>query len=98
MAFADKVLVCRECGKEFTFSAGEQEFYQSKGLMNEPTHCRECRALRRTGRSEMGERTARTMYTVVCAGCGGDAVVPFQPRDNRPVYCSDCFAKQREAR
>lgn len=98
MAFADKVLVCRDCGKEFTFTAGEQEFYQSKGLLNEPTRCRDCRALRRTGRSEMGERPARTMYTVVCAGCGGDAVVPFQPRDNRPVYCSDCFAKQREAR
>jgi len=98
MAFADKVLVCRDCGREFTFTAGEQEFYQAKGLVNEPTRCRDCRASRRTGRGESGERPPRTMYTVVCASCGGDALVPFQPRDNRPVYCSDCFAKQREAR
>ena len=37
----------------------------------------------------------REMHTVVCAECGKDATVPFQPRGDRPVYCSDCFSKQR---
>ena len=36
MALADKTLVCRDCGQEFVFSTGEQEFYQSHGLQNEP--------------------------------------------------------------
>ena len=38
----------------------------------------------------------REMFTAVCAGCGGEAKVPFQPRDDRPVYCSECFAKRNE--
>ena len=33
----------------------------------------------------------RQMYEVPCAGCGGIARVPFQPRGDKPVYCSDCF-------
>ena len=35
----DKTLVCKECGKEFVFSASEQEFYESKGFTNEPGRC-----------------------------------------------------------
>jgi CxxC-x17-CxxC domain-containing protein len=35
------------------------------------------------------------MTTVVCAMCGGEAVVPFVPRLDRPVYCSSCFEKVR---
>jgi CxxC-x17-CxxC domain-containing protein len=46
-------------------------------------------------RSEYGERK---MYTVPCSepGCTIDAVVPFQPRGDGPVYCSECFQKQRQ--
>ena len=36
MSFTDKNLTCKDCGKEFTFTAGEQEFYQQKGFQNEP--------------------------------------------------------------
>ena len=39
----DKTLVCRDCGSEFVFSVGEQEFYQEKGFTNEPTRCIACR-------------------------------------------------------
>lgn len=39
----DKVLTCKDCGKEFTFTAGEQEFYAEKGFENEPKRCPECR-------------------------------------------------------
>jgi len=36
----------------------------------------------------------REMFTAVCSSCGGEARVPFQPRGDKPVYCSDCFSKQ----
>lgn len=39
----DKIIVCKDCGKEFTFTAGEQEFYAEKGF-NGPVRCKECRA------------------------------------------------------
>jgi len=90
--YLDRTLVCRDCGIEFTFTAGEQEFYQSKGLLNEPGRCPECRALRREGRSVA---RARTMHQVVCAVCGTTTEVPFLPTQGRPVYCQDCFQQIR---
>ena len=48
MSFQDKTLVCRDCGQEFTFTAGEQEFYASRGLMNEPGRCPDCRRARKS--------------------------------------------------
>ena len=41
--YEDKTLVCKECGAEFVFTAGEQEFYASKGFVNEPQRCKACR-------------------------------------------------------
>ena len=46
----DKTLTCRDCGKEFTFTAGEQEFYKEKGFTNEPTRCKECRDAKKNER------------------------------------------------
>lgn len=92
MAFEDKTLVCRDCGVEFIFTAGEQGFYLEKGLLNEPQRCPTCRANRRRERSG---GTAREMTTVVCAECGIETTVPFVPRLDRPVYCSSCFERTR---
>ena len=39
MMLSDKALICRDCGWEFTFTSGEQEFYTSRGF-HEPSHCR----------------------------------------------------------
>ena len=39
----DKTLKCIDCGEDFTFTAGEQEFYAAKGFTNEPKRCPECR-------------------------------------------------------
>ena len=89
--YQDKTLVCTECGKEFVFTAGEQEFYAEKGFVNEPQRCRDCRQARKSN-----GRPQREMYTAVCAACGKEARVPFQPREDRPVYCSECFARMRE--
>ncbi len=91
MAFEDKTLVCRDCGREFVFSAGEQEFYQSKGLEREPARCKECRTVRRRDRNSSN----RQMFQVVCASCGQETEVPFEPKGDRPVYCNDCFYKVR---
>ncbi len=91
--YEDKTLVCRDCGKEFIFSAGEQEFYAEKGFENEPTRCRECRQARKANRPAAG--APREMHEAVCAQCGKPTQVPFIPRDDRPVYCSECFAERR---
>ena len=40
----------------------------------------------------------REMFVTTCASCNGEARVPFQPRGDKPVYCSDCFETQRGAR
>jgi CxxC-x17-CxxC domain-containing protein len=97
--YADKTLTCRECGADFTFTAGEQEFYAAKGLLNEPARCPDCRAVRRSraaaGGMEMGSR--REMHPAVCASCGVETMVPFLPRGDRPVYCSTCFDRVRAA-
>ena len=96
MAFQDKTLECSDCGLEFTFTSGEQEFYASRGLQNEPRRCPECRRARKTGRygnSSYGSR--RQMFPVTCAECGADTEVPFEPRGDKPVYCSDCYRKVR---
>ena len=45
--YEDKELVCKDCGKTFVFSAGEQEFYAEKGFQNEPQRCKECRAAKK---------------------------------------------------
>ncbi|MBI4336636.1 MAG: zinc-ribbon domain containing protein [Chloroflexi bacterium] len=97
MAFEDKTLVCRDCGNNFVFTAGEQEFYQQRGLQHEPARCPSCRASRRRTRTGADGDTQRVMYPAVCASCGKETQVPFQPRLGRPVYCSDCFATVRGA-
>ncbi|MCY1712995.1 zinc-ribbon domain containing protein [Caproiciproducens galactitolivorans] len=86
----DKTLTCRDCGREFVFTASEQDFFAEKGFTNEPTRCKECRNARKNA-----GRPQREMYDAVCASCGKPCKVPFQPRDDRPVYCSECFSKQR---
>ena len=73
--YNEKTLTCRDCGAEFAFTASEQTFFAEKGFTN----------------SRGGYNENRTMYDVVCAECGKNTQVPFQPTNDRPVYCSDCF-------
>ena len=91
--YEDKTLICKECGAEFVFTAGEQEFYAEKGFTNEPQRCKACRAARKGARGE--SNGTREMFDAVCAECGKPCKVPFQPREDRPVYCSECFAARR---
>jgi CxxC-x17-CxxC domain-containing protein len=84
MSFSDITLTCKDCGNPFVFTAGEQEFYQQRGLMNQPGRCSDCRAVRKAtgGGASYGGKEAR---------------VPFQPRGDKPVYCSSCFETRRPA-
>ncbi len=86
--YTDKTIVCKDCGREFVFSASEQEFYAEKGFTNEPQRCRDCRAARKASRGQAG---TRQMFSAVCAECGKECQVPFEPHNDRPVYCSECF-------
>ncbi len=95
MALSDKALVCVECGAGFTFTVGEQEFFNSRGFTNEPRRCPQCRQSRRNQRS-FDSGGPREMHPAVCAQCGVETMVPFRPRGDRPVYCSDCFSSMRE--
>jgi len=95
MSFEDKSLQCSDCGAGFTFTAGEQEFYQTKGYTNEPRRCSACRQARKSEQGGGANRAPRQMFRATCSGCGKDAEVPFQPRGDKPVYCSDCYRKSK---
>jgi len=102
VAIQDKELQCADCGASFMFTAREQEFYQTKGFTNEPKRCPTCRGARRNQKNGNiagpGESPARQMFRAVCAECGKETQVPFQPKDDRPVYCRDCYLKNKETR
>ncbi len=87
--YEDEKLVCEDCGVEFIFTAGEQEFYAEKGLVNKPKRCPECRKKRR-------QNHKRKMYDAVCSKCGAQTKVPFKPIEGREVFCKECFAKMNE--
>lgn len=90
--YQDRFLTCRDCSQTFTFSAGEQAFYASKSLQNDPQRCPSCRAIAKRARTVGGPRE---YHAAICGSCGGQAMVPFSPRSDRPVYCSTCFDKVR---
>ncbi|HVZ58835.1 MAG TPA: zinc-ribbon domain containing protein [Patescibacteria group bacterium] len=102
MQFQDKTLTCRDCGQEFVWTAGEQEFYEKQQYTNPPSRCPACRAKRkqerfanggddRRGGFHGGDRGPRKMYKVHCADCGVETEVPFEPKEGRPVYCREHF-------
>ena len=94
MSFADRSLSCRECANAFVWTAGEQEFYQQKGLLHEPQRCPDCR---QRAKAERAALRAQNTHDIVCSDCGQPGQVPFAPRTDRPVYCSACFETLRNA-
>ena len=99
MTYEDRILSCTECGQSLTFSTDDQAYHAEKGYTNEPKRCPSCRQARRAQRNDDGfgggsDRGGREMHPAVCAECGRDTTVPFRPRGDRPVYCSDCFRQQ----
>ena len=106
MTYQDRTLQCADCGNDFVFSVEDQEYHASRGYENDPKRCTTCRESRRAERGSSsggfsgsyGSRPPREMFHAVCAQCGKDAQVPFQPRGDKPVYCSDCFNKMKPSR
>jgi len=104
--YTDKTLTCQDCGQSFAFSADDQEFFAGKGY-TEPKRCPACRQARKAERGDGGGYGggggggyggAREMHAVVCAECGQNTEVPFEPRGDRPVYCRNCFSKRAPVR
>ncbi len=77
----DKTLVCQDCSKEFVFTAGEQEYYISKMLGNEPKRCKDCR------QAKKDNRAPRELFTITCSECQKPAQVPHP----NMTLCRDCF-------
>jgi CxxC-x17-CxxC domain-containing protein len=105
MSFQAKTLHCSDCSTAFTFSVEEQEFFQSKCYTNEPKRCTPCRDARKTerqGNTGFGGgnsyNSQRQMFPATCSDCGKATQVPFEPRNGRPIYCSDCYRKVRTTR
>ena len=90
--YQDETLICEDCGKEFIFTVGEQEFYAEKGLTNKPKRCADCRKVKK-----QQHRNKKRMYDAVCAKCGVQTQVPFNPTQGRDVLCKACFDAQKAA-
>lgn len=99
--FEDRQIPCADCGVSFTFSAEDQEFFAQKGY-SEPRRCPACRAARKANSSRGGGGYGggrggsrggydKPQYRVTCSACGAETTVPFEPKEGRPVYCSDCY-------
>lgn len=99
MTYQERTLTCQDCGQTFPFSVEDQEYHAQKGYTNDPKRCPPCRQSRRneggSGGSSYGGN-ARQMHPAVCAQCGCQTEVPFQPRGDRPVYCSKCYNERPE--
>lgn len=93
--FVDRTLTCRDCAEPFVFTAGEQAFFASKGLVHDPARCPSCRAAAK--RARMSTDAPREYHAAICSNCGEQARVPFAPRPDKPVYCSACFEQVKAA-
>jgi CxxC-x17-CxxC domain-containing protein len=89
-------LMCSDCGQSFTFSADDQAFFRERGYST-PKRCKLCRQAKKNEQSGSGyQRNDSRGSSVICAGCGQQTTVPFEPRGDRPVYCQNCFQSRRK--
>ena len=97
--FVDKSLICHDCGTAFIFNVAEQEEFASRGYAHAPKRCQSCRDARKARQQASNDRsnyrTKRSMHSAICAQCGMETQVPFEPSEGRPVYCRDCYSKIR---
>src|SRR2546428_8785812 len=97
MAFTDQTLYCRDCNQEFVFTAGEQEFFASRGLTNSPSRCPSCRAARKgqsgdrySGGRSGGGRGTPHMNNITSAFPGAEAPVALLPPCGQPAHFITC--------
>lgn len=94
--FQEIYLQCSDCSQEFAFSAEEQEFYQQKGF-TQPKRCASCRAQNRQNKNGGRSNAPQKRFDAVCDNCKADTTVPFEPAQNKPVYCSDCYRAMKRS-
>lgn len=88
MELQDKTLVCKECGKDFTWTAGEQEFFASKGFRNKPTRCKDCRKQNR-------QRVEAEYFKITCSNCKEVGEALFKPSNpDAEIFCKKCFEEK----
>jgi CxxC-x17-CxxC domain-containing protein len=91
----DQQLICSDCGQSFTFSVDDQAFFHERGY-SAPKRCKLCRQAKKQEQSSGGyQRSESRGASVICARCGQQTTVPFEPRGDRPVYCQNCFQSRR---
>lgn len=93
--FQDRFLKCVDCGTDFVFTAGEQQFYRERDFKNEPKRCKGCKAKRQSGTRERGGPGGRVETSAICSQCGRETTVPFNPTQGRPVFCRECFQDRK---
>src|SRR5204862_8046915 len=95
MEFQDRILNCVDCGAEFVWTAGEQQFFADKDFKNAPKRCKSCKAKRAARPNGGGRERVETVTT--CSNCGKETTVPFRPTQGRPVFCKECFQSRKFA-
>ena len=95
MEFQDRVLTCVDCGAEFVWTAGEQQFLADKNFKNEPKRCKACKTKRASRPAGGGNGRERVETTTMCSNCGKETTVPFKPTQGRPVFCKECFQSRK---
>jgi CxxC-x17-CxxC domain-containing protein len=121
---AERLLICIDCHRSFSFAEEEENFYRQRGFRL-PVRCLDCRAESRAERNAdliraiesesawtetwghyggepdaartNGHRRAKPTggFPAICAQCGRDTLVPFEPRRGRPVFCRECYIARR---
>lgn len=89
--YQDEKLTCEDCGSEFVFTTGEQEFYAERGLVNKPKRCAECRKARK-------QKRRKKLHDAICSKCKAETKVPFKPIEGKEIFCKDCFKKEEEVK
>jgi len=85
MEFQDRILQCVDCGAEFVWTAGEQQFFADKNFKNEPKRCKACKG-KRASRPAGNVARERVETVTNCSACGKETTVPFKPTQGRPVF------------
>jgi len=97
MEFQDRILSCVDCGTEFIWTAGEQQFFADKNFKNEPKRCKACKGKRASRPAGAGMSRERVETVATCSACGKETTVPFKPTQGRPVFCKECFQSRKFA-
>ena len=95
MSFEDRTLECVDCGASFTWTAGEQRFFEEKGFTNEPRRCADCRARKKAARTDgdtqdHGPRRPRTAPGRAPGRGGYDGGTERRPREMNDFSCVVC--------